>query len=81
MPSRASLLGQEAGLDAFAAGLLVDAPGGDAAGERAQARPAGVALGEPVRLGDAAERALRCRPWPASVTALRAQAAAAVADA
>jgi hypothetical protein len=43
----------EAGLEAFAAGLPVDAPGTDG-GERAQALPAGVASGEPACLGDAA---------------------------
>src|SRR5271167_1479415 len=40
-------------LEAFGAGLLVNAPGGDR-GERTQALPVGVALGEPARIGGAA---------------------------
>ena len=39
-----------AGLEAFAAGLLVDAPGGDG-GDGAQTSPVGVAFSEPLRLG------------------------------
>src|SRR5208282_6012334 len=40
-------------LEAVGAGLLVDAPGGDR-GERTQALPVGVALGEPTCVGGAA---------------------------
>jgi hypothetical protein len=39
-----------AGFEAFAAGLLVNAPGGDG-GERTQTLPVGMALGEPPCLG------------------------------
>jgi len=43
----------ESGLEAFAAGLFVDAPSDDRC-ERAQAFPSGATLGEPAGVGDAA---------------------------